>query len=236
MALCFKDVPRTPYYVLKSGEIEAEYCAMAMFRIFNMYWLESVLALQPCIRTYQVIPIATRRGFTEFAAIRAQPFQDLDFEKFTTSISDAGLLRLQASLAGAFLAAFILGVFDKHSQELLIENETLFYYDFEQIFQEGLQGRFHLGIPKRIRELFVQKGIWEHFKSLCFDGLKVLQHNSDTVVYFTSQLMKSFRRPKEISLCMRRALSVEKDVFYELLETENSNSWGMRFLSKSSTH
>lgn len=106
----------------------------SMFRVFNELWeLHGDLFLYgqlPYAKTYRVAPFSSTSGVLEIVP-RCTPLA-----KHSWSVADIDKHRTVSSAVGAFVAGYVLGVRDRHEDNLLFSQETLelFHVDFGFIF------------------------------------------------------------------------------------------------------
>eukprot|EP00478_Filoreta_tenera_P005970 GABV01007478.1.p1 GENE.GABV01007478.1~~GABV01007478.1.p1 ORF type:complete len:104 (-),score=15.26 GABV01007478.1:11-322(-) len=86
------------------------------------------------------------------------------------------------SAAGAFISAWILGVRDRHSDNILISPDgSLFHIDFGYILGRGVTvdtGPF--AITKDLQKLFGDK--WQPFVDTCVKSFAVLRTHARTIM------------------------------------------------------
>jgi len=178
-----------PRIISKKGDnLFQDLCCQVVFRCLNVIWetTPDVFASKwdvPFIHTYEVFPTAENEGFMEVVN-NVIPFKDFDWlswEKQRTAIKVANMIN---SAAGAYIGGYILGVRDRHWDNILIQNnETLFHIDFG--FLLGTAPPIDapkFSISQSMKDCLKKIGKWDHFIKKCTDAFRALRLRADEVI------------------------------------------------------
>lgn len=112
---------------------------MCMFHLFNGLWEQASLTMTPYVRLYRVVPVRKDAGFVEFVPswlhpcsifsrlMLSRPVESYDWSKvdaFTVDEKKALVL----SAAGSFVGAFVLGVRDRHRDNMMVSDKGEFFH------------------------------------------------------------------------------------------------------------
>merc|ERR1712228_390401 len=126
-----KYILRSKFIIKKGDDLRLDAGVMHMFRIFNSIWSEEGLFYDgypiQCL-LYNVVPIGESFGAIEFIP-KCKPLRDVS--DYFGQLSEANIKNLVASASGSYIASFVLGVRDRHFDNVLIQSDgTLFHIDF----------------------------------------------------------------------------------------------------------
>ena len=152
-------------FIIKYGDdLRLDCGTMHMFRFFNSIWSEEGIFYDgyniKCL-LYGVIPMGTDFGAIEFIkGVKALRNASDYFGKFNTS----NIKNLVASAAGSYIASFILGVRDRHYDNVLIKDDgTLFHIDFGYVMGSTLLfDTAELAITNDLKKL-ITNDHWNNF-------------------------------------------------------------------------
>jgi Domain found in Dishevelled, Egl-10, and Pleckstrin (DEP)/Phosphatidylinositol 3- and 4-kinase len=122
----------------KEGDnLGQDLCVESMFRLFNLIWSESrdifpVPARAPFAVSYDVFPTSAKQGFME-ALSGLKSFKEFDWDNWiaTRGHDKDAITRMIASAAGSYVAAYILSIGDRHTENVQIQdNLTFVHIDF----------------------------------------------------------------------------------------------------------
>eukprot|EP01084_Bolivina_argentea_P286058 490657_1 len=134
----YKEISR---FIIKQGDdLRLDNGVMHMFRFFNSIWSEEGLEYRgypiECL-LYGVVPMGTDFGAIEFIP-GCRPLRHVN--DYQGKLSDCALQNLVATSAGSFIASFVLGVRDRHFDNVLIQKDgTLFHIDFGYVMGAKLR-------------------------------------------------------------------------------------------------
>jgi len=187
----------TPRLIFKKGDnLFQDLSCMTIFRAFNYLWKHDRAIFQnerdvPFIHTYDIFPTGEKRGFLE-AVPSVVSFKDFDWKKWKEIKDAEKSLKLINSAAGAYIGGFVVGVRDRHWDNILVQNdEILFHIDFG--FLLGTQPPIDapkFSISKSMRDTLGEVGLWNPFVEKCVKCIQVLRKNSEHVVNLTKLVLK----------------------------------------------
>uniref|UniRef100_A0A6B2LEF7 PI3K/PI4K catalytic domain-containing protein n=1 Tax=Arcella intermedia TaxID=1963864 RepID=A0A6B2LEF7_9EUKA len=186
------------HFIYKEGDdLSDDMFAQIMFFVFNKIWQNSGMARKPFIHLYRVLPISAKKGFVEFVkSCPIQSYQWVELLKFDEKKKEEFIL----SAAGAFAGAFILGIRDRHRDNMMISDIGHFFHiDFGYMFNNRTwfdANRF--AIPSEIRTLLPHQ--WEGFLELIGDAYKMLRRNRGLITFLVSKLFSGnkYKEPQII--------------------------------------
>ena len=156
------------YFFKMGDDLRQDQATMLLLREMNAIWAD---AGAPCFTcTYDIFPTSERTGFIE-ALSNAIAVKDV--ESFTYS------RELHDSAVGAFTAGFVLGLADRHQDNMLLcgPNRELFaHIDFGYV--AGMRPWFDanlLPIPERFKNCLTAAGKWSAFVNDMGFAFAVLQ-------------------------------------------------------------
>lgn len=183
----------TPMLVLKQGDdICQDLAMMEIFRCFNHLWAKEPSAIHngcPVVaREYGCIPYDKQAGLIEFVAgcVTLAKVKKLK----PRAINYGWKAQLVASAAGSYIASYVLGIRDRHHDNVLIheENGYLFHIDFGKILGDSVAvdtGEF--AITTDLKKVMDDR--WEDFVSLCLKAYLVLRAHSVMVMELCSTML-----------------------------------------------
>jgi len=143
----------------------------------------------PFIYTYKCIPIFQLFGCIECVS-NVNSVQDFDYDKLDF-ISKEAKNTLISSLAGSCLASYILGIRDRHQDNMLIkDNHIFFHIDFGHLWNQGpLIDAPRIAIPMRFKSKLSSH--WPKLEQLCVDGFKILFQHGNLIKNLSITLFQS---------------------------------------------
>eukprot|EP00494_Astrolonche_serrata_P000503 UN00507 len=129
----FRSCVKSSKVLLKVGDdMRQDANAMKMFRMMNYLWANASNVYKkrnPIVAlTYHVVPIDNDKGMVEFIEPVKTLQKVLDYQK---KFGFQELNRLIATASGSYIASYVLGVRDRHWDNVLIkDDDTLFHIDF----------------------------------------------------------------------------------------------------------
>jgi len=157
------------------------------FQVFNVIWRTCGdfpdVKKRPYIHTYQVFPTGIDVGFMELVD-NAESFKNFDWEAWLKNSNDDMVQRMITSAAGSYIGGFVLGVRDRHWDNILIRNKhTMLHIDFG--FLLGTQPPIDapkLSISSGMKVALETLGVWETMIQLCLDAYKILRIHATEVI------------------------------------------------------
>ena len=163
--------PPRPFaqYIYKSGDpLWQDVATLMLLREFNFLWRAG--GSEAFTATYNVVPTADRAGFVELLP-NATAVRSVD--TFTYSST------LHHSAVGAFIAGFVLGLGDRHQDNMLLvgpRQDTFAHVDFGYV--AGQRTWFDantLPVPERFMRCCIAAGKWADFVNDCAFAFTILQ-------------------------------------------------------------
>jgi len=143
---------------------------------------------RPYIHTYQVFPTGvkgdgTRVGLMELVD-SSEAFKSFEWKPWQVRANTDMVRRLVTSAAGAYIGGYVLGVIDRHWDNILIRNKhTLLHIDFG--FLLGTQPPIDapkFSISSDMKNALICVGEWNTFIDLAVSAYKVLRDRSKEVI------------------------------------------------------
>eukprot|EP01126_Amoeba_proteus_P049876 TRINITY_DN5853_c0_g1_i4.p1 TRINITY_DN5853_c0_g1~~TRINITY_DN5853_c0_g1_i4.p1 ORF type:complete len:314 (-),score=51.62 TRINITY_DN5853_c0_g1_i4:58-999(-) len=164
-------------FIFKTGDdLRRDLYVESIFSIFNVLWDKSHLNLKPCIHLYRVFPQENYTGFVEFVE-NSSTVQSFEWNKID-DWDEKKRTRFITSSAGAFVGGFVLGVRDRHRDNMLISDDGCFIHiDFGYLFNQKTwfdANRF--AIPSEMKKKLTSVE-WEMFLQLCGQAFGVLRRH-----------------------------------------------------------
>ena len=160
---------RTARYIFKRGDdLMQDVLVLMMLSEINLMWRES--GASAFTLTYNVVPSGERSGFIEVLP-NATPIKRVSDFRYSK--------QLHASAVGAFIAGFVLGLADRHQDNMLLvgpDQDLFAHIDFGYV--AGARPWFDanlLPIPERFYRCLVAAGKWADFVNDCAFAFTVLQ-------------------------------------------------------------
>eukprot|EP01104_Vermistella_antarctica_P017024 TRINITY_DN5953_c0_g2_i1.p1 TRINITY_DN5953_c0_g2~~TRINITY_DN5953_c0_g2_i1.p1 ORF type:complete len:813 (+),score=241.72 TRINITY_DN5953_c0_g2_i1:58-2439(+) len=191
----------TPRIIVKKGDnLFQDMCVENMFRVFNQIWNTSpdlfgeddILNNCPFIRTYEITPTGDMEGFMEVnpSVVSFKEFSWQAWVKSPHGQDDVCVNNMVCSAAGAYIGCYLLGVRDRHWDNVLIkDNCTLFHIDFGFLLGTAPPidaPRF--SISESMKAGLESIGKWDYFLDKCVDAFTALRRNAPVVLRAATRL------------------------------------------------
>ena len=162
------------------------------------------------IGTYGVCAMSGRVGCIELVrGVRA-----LTAVCASDRFSDAQLERLVASAAGSYVGAHVLGVRDRHSDNILISDDgTLFHIDFGHVLDDSVAiDTASFATTPALRQA-MGDAVWAKFVDACAAAFLALRAHADLVVSTAAAVLASAAKDgaPAVAACVRKFLLVDLD-------------------------
>jgi hypothetical protein len=135
----------------------------------------------PFIWQYKIIPMGPDVGCVELVE-NAEAMQTFDWNSWRTLTSEQKRIFL-CSAAGGYVAGWVLGIRDRHQDNMLVRNGHIFFQiDFGHLFNEKPTidaPRFAVA-PDMKLALSLEE--WELFKDLCAEAFRVLHRHASLII------------------------------------------------------
>eukprot|EP01126_Amoeba_proteus_P050071 TRINITY_DN5883_c0_g6_i1.p1 TRINITY_DN5883_c0_g6~~TRINITY_DN5883_c0_g6_i1.p1 ORF type:complete len:230 (+),score=51.41 TRINITY_DN5883_c0_g6_i1:709-1398(+) len=181
----------------------------SIFFIFNKLWETSFLAVKPFIPTYRVFPSGNLTGFVEFVS-DSTTLQSFDWN-ILDDWDDHKKNDLVCSAAASFVGSFILGVRDRHQDNMMITNHGHFLHiDFGYLFNQKTwfdANRF--AIPSKLKQKLTAAQ-WASFVDLCGDAFVVLRRHQGMLTTIITNTFKQLYTEEIIVECLSHSFYSQK--------------------------
>jgi len=217
----------TSEWIFKVGDdLRVDIAIMSLFKLFNEMWACSCADLEfpPQALVYEALPLTSpslsidTKGSGLIECLSARSVADIERNNGWEEVrkyDPANKNKLLSSLVGGFVAGYVVGLRDRHQDNMLITNDYPFNFvhiDFGFIFgRETLIDSDIIAFPANLRKVLEEEGIWEEFLKLSCRAFILLRRMASIIqqvaVNTTSQLHNN---PELISKWMSGAFFLEK--------------------------
>jgi hypothetical protein len=205
-------------FIFKYGDdLRIDQACLQIFRLMNHVWSKLNLKFgkekkkKVCTRVYCVTAMNSHMGLVEYIP-DCFPLSKLTKAmayKFTAEVVD----QMVASSAASFIASYVLGIRDRHSDNILIAPDgTVFHIDFGHVLGRGVSidtGPFAL--TQTFHECLVAWHKWEKFMDLCEQAFWALRKDADEVADYASLLLSPLSPDVDVKAYVKEALMCDKD-------------------------
>jgi len=213
--------------LLKYGDdMRQDAAVMHIFQMMNYMWSNENLAnfrgSQVEALTYQVLPIDEKTGIIECVQ-DVKTLQFISDYKEDFEGNDEILNRLCATAAGSYIASYVLGVQDRHWDNVLIKSDgTTFHIDFG--FCLGSKPGFDakkLAITKDLYSM-IGEDRWEEFVELCVSCFRTIRRHSTKLMNYMKLIFSNQYEPSfiETFLDSRLNIAVKEDEALDKLRSK----------------
>lgn len=174
--------PQTGLFIFKKGDdLRVDMLVQTMFYIFNTIWANSGLKHVPFTHQYKIIPMGADIGAVEFVT-GSESIQTFDWNSWRNLTAEQRSIFIR-SAAGGYVAGWVLGIRDRHQDNMMIRHGHIFYQiDFGHMFNEKPTidaPRF--SIPDEMKTVMSSEE-WELFKDVCADAFRALHRMSNVII------------------------------------------------------
>ncbi|GAB5373440.1 hypothetical protein AAMO2058_001751900 [Amorphochlora amoebiformis] len=185
--------------IVKHGDdFRQDVATMLVFRLFNFLWRVGKLRHKDIpvrCHAYHTCATGENIGVIEFVE-NCFPLSKI---KEIQPVSPEKLQRLVATGAGSYIAAFVLGIRDRHADNIMIRDDgVMFHIDFGRVFGDSvLMDTSSFAITKGFREQ-IGSATYGEFVQMCIKAFRVLREakNIDLIMHF-APLMFSAMFPRD---------------------------------------
>lgn len=207
------DLPRCGDIILKLGDdVRSDTFCMQIFTLMNKIWKHQGVKYKGFdvhAMCYNVAAVSQNVGILEFIP-RCISLTNLSSKNCV--FDEDQIDRMIASAAGSYLASYILGVRDRHSDNILIhEDGTLFHIDYGYILGKGVTldtGPF--AITLGFKRILGDK--WKSFVDLCEKAFMVQRWLHSKIIDFSACVLGSFFNEEDVKQHIRSALFMDMDI------------------------
>jgi len=157
-----------------------------LFWILNVIWASSSMTKKPFVRQYRVLPTGENEGFIEF--VNSNTIDSFDWSSLANADKEQKE-KFILSVAGGFLAIFVLGIRDRHRDNMLITDDLEYLHiDFGHIFnKKPMIDANRLAIPIEIKQTLTKEE-WDFLMEVFTDGFLLLRRNMGMIQYFCATI------------------------------------------------
>lgn len=200
------------YAILKRGDDpRQDLGVLRLFAVFNVMWArESVcgeFGLPVVALTYNVMPIQVDMELIQFVD-NLVPLRHI--LQYAGQFCERGLHRLITTAAGAFTAAFVLGIRDRHDENIVIckDDGSLFNIDFGNILGDTPSiDTSEFAITNNFKE--VVGNLWEPFVDLCVEAFLALRKHFSMVVGLAYVMLSAMHTCADVTSFVRKQLRMD---------------------------
>eukprot|EP01083_Nonionella_stella_P095720 268809_1 len=206
---CYTDHSTEPIssFILKYGDdLRRDAAVLLMFQFMNHLWIENAHRYnnkQIAALTYKCFPLGPDYGVIELIP-NCQTLKDIT-DKYVhqnkrnkDQISDDVMHNIIATCAGSYMAAYIMGIRDRHYDNVLVtDSGTIFHIDFGYMLGEKVSGidTSKFAITSDLAKLMGNK--WKEFVQISVQCWVILRENHQELLEF-AKLAFSFIYPQEV--------------------------------------
>lgn len=199
LELTYDKLPHTKSLIFKVGDdISLDFFIQIMFFVFNKIWESSGLEEIPHIYQYLVVPTGVKQGCVQFVSDSIS-VERYDWQKKVLfhSFNKDEINRLICTAAGGFIGSFILGIRDRHRDNMMIkEDGTFFHIDFGYVFnKETWFDANRFAIPTEVKQILQDR--WQRFINLCGNAYVILRRNDGLIIHLCTKLFSGIF-PEEV--------------------------------------
>eukprot|EP01130_Rhizamoeba_saxonica_P011329 TRINITY_DN4704_c0_g1_i2.p1 TRINITY_DN4704_c0_g1~~TRINITY_DN4704_c0_g1_i2.p1 ORF type:complete len:702 (+),score=139.47 TRINITY_DN4704_c0_g1_i2:25-2130(+) len=215
--------------IFKYGDdLRLDMMVQNMFHIFQNLWDHSILKRIPILHTYKTLPLGDNFGLIELVT-NVQSINGFDWVQLIDrkEYDDEQLDILLRSMAGGYVAGWVLGIRDRHQDNMLIKDDSIFLHiDFGHLFNDRtpINDAPRFSIPKEFKLALVKRSQPSNFEShetpidyyndfivTCQDAFRILHRNSGLICNLASLQFSPIEELSDqvIRTCLFRSLLVD---------------------------
>eukprot|EP00300_Choanocystis_sp_HF-7_P003904 c12974_g1_i2.p1 GENE.c12974_g1_i2~~c12974_g1_i2.p1 ORF type:complete len:696 (+),score=174.41 c12974_g1_i2:1334-3421(+) len=185
--------------IFKYGDdLKQDMAAIALFNVMNRLWKSKGLKYRGELvqaPTYQCVAIRTDLGFYEYVS----DCQTLKEFQPPPAPTDEWLSKMVATASASYLAAWVVGVRDRHNQNILIhEDGRLYQIDFGYILGEKVRGvdTGPFAITHTLKRAMGKQ--WDDFIEMALQAFEVLQSQYAIILNAALDILGGLYEPARI--------------------------------------
>ena len=214
------DVKLSSSFILKQGDdLRKDAAVLKMFEFMNHLWEHANLKyIESNVKslTYKCIPMGPDIGIIELipGCIELNKISQLK-----TKLSGPQNIKfynnLVATAAGAYIAAYVMGIRDRHDDNILIKMTddecTLFHIDFGYMFGDRVSlDTAKLAITSDLKKIFdINKFGWNDFIHTCISAWLILRNNANELIDYARVVFAFLYETNQIEMFLRQSLKLD---------------------------
>jgi len=230
--------------IFKRGDdLRQDFAIQTMFFIFNRLWAQSSMPDKAFIHQYKIVPMGAKIGVLEFVT-GCISSGEYDWRNLNSELPGPTQLTPQEkytfilSMAGSYIACWILGIRDRHQDNMQIKDGKIFFHiDFGFILNESPNLDAPIfSIPRGVKR-HLSPNEWNFFLKVCGDAFIVLHQNYDIVMKSCVEAMSSITSVEKIRKYLSTALMVglseaaaKHQIRLKVIEGSNSAQKEVKYL------
>eukprot|EP00485_Elphidium_margaritaceum_P014445 CAMPEP_0202728216 /NCGR_PEP_ID=MMETSP1385-20130828/185514_1 /ASSEMBLY_ACC=CAM_ASM_000861 /TAXON_ID=933848 /ORGANISM="Elphidium margaritaceum" /LENGTH=1036 /DNA_ID=CAMNT_0049394463 /DNA_START=135 /DNA_END=3245 /DNA_ORIENTATION=+ len=207
-------------FILKqSDDLRKDAAVLKMFEFMNEIWKENGLKYHDCgvaALTYKCIPFGPDIGVIEQIPNCIELNKVLTLRTRLCKPDNKHLYhQLLASAAGAFIAGFVMGIRDRHDDNILLQSEAsvlkLFHIDFGYMFGDrvGLDAS-KMAITSDLKKIFdLYPNGWSQFVELCIKAWLILRANANELIDYARVVFAFLYEVNQIEMFLTTTLKLD---------------------------
>jgi hypothetical protein len=215
------DENNTIYSIIckKGNDLRLDCYLQTIFQLFNDLWKNHLAFDAPFIQKYEIIPLTTNFGIIEMIPDAQSVYR---FEWLREKIKNFQTFR--NSLAGSYLAAHVLGIQDRHENNMLVKNGSIFFNVDLNLIWNKVRDSTQMIIPQKIKQVFDDEE-WNSYVQCVMKGFCVLYDHSKLIQDMSTTLFHQLERKEDIRQCLIGTLMDDytQEQALEILETRLNN-------------
>lgn len=190
----------SPIIIKKGDDLRQDLACLHIFKVFNQIWRQNKLEYNGIpihCREYGVLPLTEDLGIIEYVAGCASMTTLGKIKKN----NPRWISRLVASAVGAFIGGYILGIRDRHSDNIIVEKQTgnLFQIDFGHILGDSVAidtGEF--AITPAFKDALGAEA-WGDFCNLCCKAFEAIRKSNKVAIQYCELLLEPLMEKGKVS-------------------------------------
>lgn len=205
----------SPIIIKQGDDLRQDVACLHMMCLMNSLWEDAGLTHEEMAvksLAYGCLAVTPNLGCIQFIP-NSVP---LKMVKDAGRYSSSAITRMITTGAGSFIAAYILGVRDRHHDNILIckADGSLFHIDFGHILGDETTidtGAF--AVTPDLKEVMtsLDANMWELFVKLCVTAYKIIRDHSRLIISFATMLMAPFQSQESVRRFIADRLKLNLD-------------------------
>lgn len=207
--------------IFKTGDdLRQDVACVHIFRMLNTVWRQNKVENRGLVaqaRCYGVTAISPHMGCVQYVP-DCKPLRHVK-DMFGETGDSARFQhpdwehRLIATGAGGYISAYVLGIRDRHHDNILVEpNGTLFHIDFGHILGESVTvDTASFAITPDLKQV-MGDDYYNEFVNLCVEAFAAIRQNVELVISFCTMMLSSFIPKHQVVTFLRNSLMLSDDL------------------------